>query len=37
LEIKEITCVALVTRKCSRQNWSHDVPEYAIGAEYKDA
>ena len=20
----------------SRQNWSHDVPEYAIGAEYKD-
>jgi len=21
----------------SRQNWSHDVPEYAIGAEYKDA
>ncbi len=21
----------------SRQSWSHDVPEYAIGAEYKDA
>jgi choline dehydrogenase-like flavoprotein len=21
----------------SRQNWSHDVPEYSLGAEYKDA